>query len=240
MENHTNENKPDSVIVTLASSEYTIIAGTGVDIAVFLANPRSTDDYFKVNLRAIPPSWREYSGPPAVWIPAGGQEKVSLKVHPPSMVEGTTGSYLARLHAFSQSVPDKGKELEIMLNIVPEGKTKGTIQIHAESNEYKAVPGSEVKIPLVVSNLSPEAETLELTVQGVPASWVSLPSPVISLPGNQESKFEIILRVPSTPEIRAGNIPLKITAARQKEPSIKYEVEIKLRIAAFESLGRLG
>jgi uncharacterized membrane protein len=229
MENHTNENKPDSVIVTLASSEYTIIAGAGVDIAVFLANPGSTDDYFKVNLLGIPPSWIEYSSPPAIWIPAGGQEKVSIKIHPP-MEEGTTGSYLARLHVFSQSVPDKGKELEIMLKIVPEAKTKGTIQIHAESNEYKAVPGSEVKIPLVVRNLSPEAETLELTVQGVPTSWVSLPSPVISLPGDQEIRVEIILQVPSTPEIRAGNIPLKITAARQKEPSIKYEVEIKLRI----------
>lgn len=240
MDNRTNENKPDSVIVTLATLEYTIIAGTSVDIAVFLANPSSTDDYFKVNLLGIPPSWIEYSGPPAVWIPAGGQEKVSLKIHPPSMVEGTIGSYLARLHVFSQSVPDKGKELEIKLKIVPEAKTKGTIQIHAESNEYKAVPGSEVKIPLVVSNLSPEAETLELTVQGVPASWVSLPSPVISLSGDQEIRVEIILLVPSTSEIRAGNIPLKITAARQKEPSIKYEDEIKLRIVAFESLGRVG
>ena len=240
MDNLTNENKPGSVIVTLPASEFTIIAGASVEIAVLLANPGSTGDYFKVNLVGIPQSWIKYSGPPATWIPAGGQEKVSLHIHPPASAEGALGSYLARLHVVSQSVPEQGTEREIQLKVVPEAKTPGTIRILSDSSDYKAIPGSPVKIPLAISNLSQQGEALEVTVQGVPATWVSLPSPVINLSGGEEKSVEIILQVPAAPEIRAGYVPIKITAAGLNEPSIKYEVEINLRIAAFESLGRVG
>ena len=240
MDNHTSENQPDSFTVTLPSLEYTIVVGSSAEITIFLANPSSMGDYFKVNLLGIPPNWIEYSGPPAIWIPAGGQEKVSLSIRPSITVEDTAGSYLARLRVFSQSAPEEAKEQEIQLKVVPEEKTKTTIQLRVESNEYKASPGSEVKIPLIISNLSQEAVVLELSVQGVPPSWVFLPSPVITLPGGVEKKQDIILQIPSTPDARAGYIPLKITAAKQKEPSSKVEVEIKLGIAAFESVGRVG
>jgi len=240
MDNLTNENKPVSIIVTLATSQYTIITGASTEIAIVLANPGSVGDYFKVNLLGIPQNWIEYSAPPATWVPAGGQEKVSLHIHPPASAEGTSGTYLARLHAFSQSDPEQGKELEIQLNVEPDAKTPGALQILSDSGEYKAIPGSPVKIPLTIRNNSQQSEALEITVQGVPATWVSLPSPMISVSGGEQKNVEIILQVPPAPEIRSGYVPVKLTAARLNDPSIRYEVEIKLRIAAFESLGRVG
>jgi hypothetical protein len=92
----------------------------------------------------------------------------------------------------------------------------------------------------VISNLSQETEFLELSVQGIPTSWVSLPLPVITLSGSEEKKVDVILHIPSTPEIRAGYIPLKIITTSQKDPAIKDEVGLKLGIAAFESHGRIG
>ena len=240
MDNSSTDNKSDSVIVTLESSEYTIPTGTSVEIVVFLTNPSLTGDYFKVMLLGIPPSWITSSGPPAVWVPAGGHEKVILNVRPPATAQGASGSYFARLHVFSQSAPEKGKELEVLLKFLPDAKSKGIIQLRTESDELKAIPGTEVKIPLTVSNLSQEADFLELSVQGVPTSWVSLPSPVITLYASEQKRVELTLHIPATPEIRAGYIPLKITASSQKDPSIKDEIEVKLVIAAFESHGRVG
>jgi len=240
MDNRTSKNQPDAFTVTLPSLDYTIVAGSSAEITIFLANPSSTGDYFKVNLLGIPPGWVEYSGPPAIWIPAGEQEKVSLSVHPSITLEDTAEYYLARLHVFGQSAPETVKELEIQLKVVPEEKTKATIQLRVESNEYKASPGSELKIPLVIRNLSQEAAALELSILGVPTSWGFQPSSVISLPGGVEKKHDIILQIPTTPDVRAGYIPLKITATKQNEPSSKVEVEIKLGIAAYESVGRVG
>jgi len=240
MDNSSMDNKSNSVIVTLESSEYTIPIGSSAEIVVFLANPSLTGDYFKVMLLGIPPSWITSSGPPAVWVPSGGQEKVILNIHPPAPPEAVSGSYFARLHVFSQSAPEKGKELEILLKILPLAESKGIIQLRTESDELKAIPGSELKIPLTVSNLSQEANFVELSVQGVPTSWVSLPSPVITLYGSEQKRVELILKIPSTPEIRAGYLTLKITASNQKDPSIKDEIGVKLGIAAFESQGRVG
>jgi uncharacterized membrane protein len=89
-------------------------------------------------------------------------------------------------------------------------------------------------------NLSLEADYLELSVQGVPISWVSLPSPVIDLSGGEEKKVELFLQLPPMPEVRSGDYPLKIVAVSQKDPAIKVEVEVKLEIAAYESNGRVG
>jgi uncharacterized membrane protein len=239
MDNNATEQTPETIIVSLGSAEYTVPTGKSVEIAIFITNPSLSGDYFKVNLLGIPQSWVTYPDQPAVWVPAGGQEKVILRIHP-SAAEGVIGSYLSRIQVVSQSAPDKGKELEIQLKIVPEEKTKVAIQLRIESEELKAVPGSEVKIPVAINNLSQEAESLELSVQGVPASWVSLPSAVVSLLGGEGKRVEIILQIPPTPEIRAGYVPLKIIALSQKNPTIKNDVEVKLRIAAFESSGRVG
>ncbi len=240
MNDNTTGKLPDSLTVTLGSSEYAVAAGSTVEIVVALSNQGLTGDYFKVNLLGIPPGWIDYSGPPAIWIPEGGQESVIFKISPSISEESITGNYLIRLHVFGQTAPEKGKKLEILLKILPAVKTKSTIGLRVESREIKAVPGSEVKIQLALSNLSPEAESLELSVLGVPTSWVSLPSPVISVPGGVERKVEIFLQVPAVPEIRTGTIPLKISIVSQKHPMIKEEMELNLALAAFESQGRVG
>ncbi len=231
---------PDTFMVTLGSSEYSVTAGSSIEIVVTLSNQGAAGDYFKVNLLGIPPSWIAVSGPPAVWIPAGGQEKVTITISPSTVDEGITGNYLSRLQVFGQTAPEKVKKLEILLKILPAAKTKGKIGLHVDSSELKANPGSEVKIQLTISNPSPEAESLRISVQGVPNSWVSLPSPVVSVPGGVEKKIEVILQVPAAPEIHAGNIPLKISVTSQTHLQIKEEVEITLAIAAFESQGRVG
>jgi uncharacterized membrane protein len=240
MDNNSTETKPDSIIVSLVASEYTIPTGIGADIVVTLANPNLAGDYYKVILLGIPPSWITSSGPPAVWVPTGGQEKVILNVRPPASAEDMSGSYFARLHIFSQSAPEKGKELEILLKILSEPDAKGKIQLRTESTELKALPGDQVKIQLMINNLTQEADFVELSTQGIPSSWVLLPSPVISMYANEQKRIEIIIQVPSKPDIRAGYIPLVITATSQKDPSIKADVGVKLGIVAFESPGRVG
>ncbi len=235
----TNQ-KPDSIQVVLQSLEYKTTPGKSVEINILLTNPNPTGDYFKVSLLGIPPSWFTYTGPPAIWVPEGGQEKATFNFCPPEATEETIGSYPARVQVVSQSTPENKKEIEIILTVAAEEKPKQAILLRVESSDLPAIPGSEVQIPIAVSNLTQEPEFLELSVQGVPASWVSLPSPVITLMGGEEKKVDLVLKIPASPEIRAGYLPLKVIALSQKDPTQKAEVEVKLGVAAFESLGRVG
>jgi uncharacterized membrane protein len=240
MDANTNDNKPEFIQVALSAPEYTVAAGSSVEVVVYLINSSTWGDYFKVTLMGIPPAWIGYAGPPAVWVAAGGQEKAVFTISPPLPAQAASQAYPFRVRVSSQSAPDKGKELEGLLRVALEVKALGTLLLRAEPSEIPAIPGTEVKIQIVLSNLSPQAEFVELLVQGIPSNWVALPSPVISLAGGEEKKVELCLQIPAAPEIRAGALPVKIIAASQKDPTLKAEAEVKLGIAAFESHGRVG
>ena len=95
-----------------------------------------------------------------MWIQAGGEEKVIFTISPSGVDEGIAGNYLARLQVFGQSAPEKVKKLEILLKILPAVKQKSTLTLRVEPAELKAMPGSQVKIQLTISNRSPEAEAI--------------------------------------------------------------------------------
>jgi Tol biopolymer transport system component/uncharacterized membrane protein len=226
--------------VTLQSLEYKIASGGSIEIPILLTNPNPTGDYFRVSLVGIPTGWFTYSGQPAVWVPEGGQEKAIFVFNPPATTEDILGSYPARVRVVSQSDPNNKKDVEIILTVLAEEKPKETFSLRAETDQLPAIPGSDVEIPLILTNLSQESEFIELTVQGVPSSWVSLPAPVITLPTGEEKKVNVILQIPASPEIRAGYLTLKVTATSQNDPGQKAEAEVKLVVAVFESQGQVG
>jgi hypothetical protein len=202
------ENHQDAVRVTLGASEYTIVAGTSVEIVAQLENPAPPGDFFEVNLLGIPHSWIDYSGPPAVWISAGGQEIVSFIVRPPAEGEEIIGSYLVRVQVTRQSAPDKPIQQEVFLSVVPGEKTNsmkitaasqkdpaikdngeekpgiaafespGRVGVRLSSVQFSAAPGGSLTIPLTVLNRGLEADAFRLGIEGIPVSWVSTSTPV--------------------------------------------------------------
>src|SRR4030095_606534 len=134
----------------------------------------------------IPPGWLEDSGPSSVWIGSGGQERIVLTVSPPAAAEGILGSYPGRLYVFGQNAPEKGVEVPVVLTVVPPEKVNKTFKLSTLSERLAAAPGTKLKIPLTISSSSSETTFLELSVEGVPASWVSLPSPVVTQLGKQD------------------------------------------------------
>ncbi len=224
MDENGTERKPDLLQVTLGSSEYKLVPGGIVEVEALIANSGPSDTFI-VNMLGIPPSWvKSSSGPSTVWIASGGQERVVLTISTPAAKEGILGSYPGRLYVFAQNAPDKGQEVPFILVVMPPEKTKKTFVLRTEVDTLSAVPGTKLKVPLAVANSSPETVSFECSVEGVPAGWVSLPSPVISLLGGEEKVVDLYLQIPTTPEIRAGNYPLKIIMASQKDPAAREEV----------------
>jgi Tol biopolymer transport system component len=239
MEENGIDRNPDLIQVTLASSEYEVIAGGSVEIEVKLANS-GPSDHFVVNVLGIPPGWLQASGPLAVWIAAGGQEKIVLKIYPPAAVAGILGSYPTRLYVFGQNAPGKGKEVPFVLKVVSPEKIQKTILLRSAVDKLAAAPGARLNVPLTAGNSSTETAYLEISAEGVPAAWIILPSPVITLPGGEEKNVDLNLQIPAALEVRAGKYPLKVTLTSQKDQSIREEIVIPLTIAAYESQGPVG
>lgn len=240
MDNNSADKWQASIIIDLEANEYSVKVGASTEIIVAITNTGNTGDYFKVSLIGIPPSWITYSGAPALWLPAGAQEKVSFKISPPTGAEGVTASYFARVQVVSQSTPENQAQQEIQLKIQPAEVTPVAVTLRSELMEFRASAGAEIKIPITIANRSPETESYGFSIEGVPASWLSSPLPVVTVAGWVEKKVEINLHVPTAPSVQTGSLPIKIITVSQKDPQNTANIELKLILAAFESQGRVG
>ena len=119
-------------------------------------------------------------------------------------------------------------------------ETVPVVGIALESREFPVVPGGSVEISVTVFNLGSEEGFFELAVRGVPLNWITMPAQVVRLSAGGKSTVPVFIQVPAPPQTRAGHYPLRILAVSQSQPGQKAEVEAIIRVAAFESLGRIG
>jgi len=240
--------KSGSIQVSLESSVYSVVVGTSVDVIIHLQNSCEWGDYYKVNLLGIPLGWIIYPDQPAIWVAEGGTAKTTLKICPPA-TEGISGPYPARLYVVSQSTPEIGAELAVLLNVLPAEKTKkdtveeqpgidalesqGRVGVLLKLMQFSVAPGSSVTIPLVVQNHGLEADAFRLSVEGIPVSWVSTANPVMPLEPGKSKEVALVVRPPLAPGSRAGRYKFQVVVASQGFPDQVVKATCTLTVSAY-------
>jgi Tol biopolymer transport system component len=80
----------------------------------------------------------------------------------------------------------------------------------------------------------------ELTVRGLPESWISAYAPVVHLAAGERKVVEISVRPPDAPQTQAGRYPFTIRARSQENPEQMDEASAVLTVGAYQSEGRIG
>jgi hypothetical protein len=111
---------------------------------------------------------------------------------------------------------------------------QGRIGIQVESTTVSVAPGGSVSIPLVLTNRGLVEDRLQLSVEGIPASWISTPSPVTQLAPGQEQGVPITISPPRSTQSRAGRHVLTIKVRSQEAPDQVVGVECILTVGAFD------
>jgi hypothetical protein len=114
------------------------------------------------------------------------------------------------------------------------------INLTIEQNEFSIVPGSSTDIALKLHNQGETTDYFEIGTRGIPASWVTLSVQVVQLAPDEERDVTLTIQPPPPPQTEAGIYPLKVVVTSQSEPSQTASAEITLRVAVFESRGRIG
>jgi uncharacterized membrane protein len=117
---------------------------------------------------------------------------------------------------------------------------KDQIAIQIEPADVTVAPGSSVTIPLGLHNLSGNDGFFELAVQGIPSTWVTVPSPVIRLAADEQREVPLIIQPPLPPQGRAGRHRVVIRVASQDAPQQSAEATCTLTVAALVVPGRIG
>jgi uncharacterized membrane protein len=105
---------------------------------------------------------------------------------------------------------------------------------------FSVVPGESLTIPVLLHNQGTEDDYLELSVRGLPAGWVYLPSPAIQLAAGARREATLVVQPPGPPQGKAGYFTFVVRATRRSAPEQAAEVEGSLTVAAMEVQGRIG
>ncbi|HSR30630.1 MAG TPA: hypothetical protein VLY63_08695, partial [Anaerolineae bacterium] len=113
----------------------------------------------------------------------------------------------------------------------------GRLSVQIEPQSHLVAPGNRIAIPIVLQNRATVDQVLELSVRGIPATWVSVPSPVVRLAPGEQRELSLTIQ---PPPLHTGQHVLVVRAANQAEPGIVAEAECQLTVAAYETRGRIG
>ena len=121
-------------------------------------------------------------------------------------------------------------------------RDENQLTIAVKEEQISTAPGNEASVQVAVLNDGPQDEEVEISVRGVPASWITTPNEArfVHVPAGQAVKITLTLLPPPLPESRVGQYPLEIQAVGRGDPDHPAVTHCLLTVAAYESRGRIG
>lgn len=223
----------------LETSKYVINEGKTLEVPVILANLGTGSDSYLITVFGVPVLWINLPSPAIVSLGAGESKKVLLRISPPVTTPSMAGDYSIKLRVTSQNQPAQSKEVEFSFT-VRGAEASGQPILKLKSGEYAAVPGASLEIPFTLQNQGTLPAYFELSVLGIPASWVTVPRPVVQLNGEEAREVLLKVQIPPASQIRARKMSFSIMATSQTNPEQKTEVTADLWVAGFIARGRIG
>ena len=112
--------------------------------------------------------------------------------------------------------------------------------LSADKVSFNAIPGNAVELTFSLSNPAPTNELFQISVLGLPQSWVAVRMPIVQVPAGQPVRVSITILAPATSQTHAGRIPFSIRATSQVNPIRSAELRCTLTVAAILVDGRIA
>jgi hypothetical protein len=104
------------------------------------------------------------------------------------------------------------------------------VEIQPGSNAFSVVPGSSVTVPFRIINRTGINDYFEISVRGIPSTWVSLEVPVIHLADGEERETSLAIHPPTGMAGSTGATRMVIRADSQSNPGQGGEALIDLHM----------
>jgi len=223
--------KPARVSIQTEATEFPAIPGSSSTINFQVHNQGTIEDYFELSVLGVPSTW--FSLPErVVRLAPGEQRPVALIINAPPASEKSAGWYSMKIRATSQLDPGQSVEVEITLKVAVY-EVQGRLGVMMHSNQFTAIPGSSISIPLVLRNQGLEMDGFRLAIDGIPTAWVSTSSPLTQLEPGEQKGITLNIHPPRSPQSRAGRHPFTLDLISKKYPDQVTSVECILTLAAF-------
>ena len=106
------------------------------------------------------------------------------------------------------------------------------VGVALDNAQLSVVPGNSVSANVLLLNQGAVVDHYRVTVDGVPAEWVTLP-PVVQLMPGQQQQTTLMIHPPRAPQSRAGRYPVTIRVLSEDSPTQQAEARCTLTVAPF-------
>ncbi|MFC1968049.1 hypothetical protein ACFLVX_01495 [Chloroflexota bacterium] len=110
------------------------------------------------------------------------------------------------------------------------------IEVTATPESLVTTAGETVETSATLHNLGQSIDQFTITIEGLDASWYTLPVSSVALFPNDKDNLKILLSPPKTPETKAGSYPFRIRVASQADPKEAATVDLNIEIQALPEL----
>ncbi len=219
------------LILAIKEKEILVAPEGTIDIHLGVVNQGDNEDYVDIQVKGVPSDWVTLDTP-VVHLAAREAKEVVLTVQAPPISQSRVGQYPLDVHAISRNDPEHSAVVRSSLTVAA-FQSEGRIGTILGSIYFSVVPGSSVTIPVLLQNNGLKDDVFQLSIDGIPANWISTNALFTKLGPSESQEIEFTLRVPRSPEAGVGRTPFKIRIISQDFPDQKAEVECILTVAAF-------
>jgi hypothetical protein len=232
MTENTNQEEK-KIIIHLESTEYTVAPGSSIVIPIELTNTGTTAGNYQMFVEDIPPNWVSTTSP-VTHLDAGEEKQITLVIQPPTITETGPGNFPFTIRVVNQADAMQVDKVKVSLTVAAY-EVEGRIGVMMESTQYSVSPGTGTTVQLLLHNQGLADDEFQLSVEGIPVSWISTDSPVTKLAAGEQRKVKMTIIPPPAPGSRAGRYSFKIQVISSQAPDQMAEIDCTLTVAAVAS-----
>ena len=215
------------------NSKVSVVPGGSLTFPTSVVNQAQETDYIELSIIGIPSSWISVPSMVIRLLP-GEQRTLSFTIEPPSPPQVQLGKYPFTLRAISQGKLSSSVEIVCELTVASI-QVSGRISLLLESSQFSVSPGNEVDVKMVLINQGTVEDYLSISVEGIPAGWITTPSPLNRLGPNDHREVILTILPPRKSQTRAGRHSFKIVVKSRETPSQVTEADCTLTVGAFSN-----
>jgi uncharacterized membrane protein len=110
------------------------------------------------------------------------------------------------------------------------------IRVTVTPESLVTTAGETVEISATLHNLGQTIDQFTVSIEGLDASWYTLPVSSVALFPNDKDNLKVILSPPKTTETKAGSYPFHIKVTSQADPTEIATVDVNIEIQALPEL----
>jgi len=219
-----------TIEIHVDSTRYKVAPGNQLVIPIQLINPSSKAGNFQLFIEGIPANWVSATSP-ITQLDPDARAIVNLVLQPPTQTETGPGIFPVIIRFVDQYDPTRLAKLEVELT-VSAYSIDGRIGVMMESTQFSVSPGNGTTTKILLHNQGLVEDDFRLSVDGIPVSWISTPSPVTKLDVGEKQVITMTILPPPGSATRAGRFPFKLQVTSLKAPDQIDVIECTLTVSA--------